>query len=459
MNQSDIHPTTLETGQEEKQKIEDPTLPDDIQKAETVPYRQDVFGDEEHAEVKYKTLKWWQCGLLMVAETISLGILSLPAAVAGLGLAPAIIILISLGLVASYTGYVIGQLKWRYPHISSMADAGEILMGRFGKETLFGGQILCLIFVMASHLLTFTVAMNMITVHGTCSIVFGVVGLVLSLGLSLPRTLKNMSWLSLASFISIFTAVLLTMIAIAIENPMPSIKATVPTNLVTGFTSALNITLSYASHNIFFNVIAELKDPRDFPKALTLLQCIDITLYLVAAVVIYCYAGDSVASPALGSASPLISKIAYGLALPTIIIAGVISGHIACKLIYTRVFAGTDRMHKRDFTAVGSWIGIAVALWVIAWIIAEAIPVFSNLLSLMTALFASWFSFGLPGMFWLYMNKGLWFASPRKMLLTVVNALCICIGVVMCGLGLYSSGKAIHDDSSSASFSCAANTA
>lgn len=64
-------------------------------------------------------------------------------------------------------------------------------------------------------------------------------------------------------------------------------------------------------------------------------------------------------------------------------IAGVISGHIACKSIYTRIFAGTDRMHKRDFMAVGSWIGIAVALWVIAWIIASAIPVFSNLLSLM----------------------------------------------------------------------------
>jgi len=223
MSQSpDIHPTTtLEAGQEDKQKIQDPPFPDDIQKAETAPYRQDVFGDEEHAEIKYKTLKWWygslstiptetyyikliifracrQCGLLMVAETISLGILSLPAAVAGLGLAPAIIILISLGLIASYTGYVIGQLKWRYPHISSMADAGEVLMGKFGKEILFGGQILYLVFLMASHLLTFSVAMNTITVHGTCSIVFGIVGLVLSLGLSLPRTLKNMSWLSLA---------------------------------------------------------------------------------------------------------------------------------------------------------------------------------------------------------------------------------------------------------------------
>ena len=65
-------------------------------------------------------------------------------------------------------------------------------------------------------------------------------------------------------------------------------------------------------------MIAELKDPKDFPKALTLLQCLDISIYLVAAIVIYCYAGDRVASPALGSASPLISKIAYGIALPTV---------------------------------------------------------------------------------------------------------------------------------------------
>lgn len=35
------------------------------------------------------------------------------------------------------------------------------------------------------------------------------------------------------------------MIAIAMQNPKPPITATVPTNLVTGFTSALNISLSY----------------------------------------------------------------------------------------------------------------------------------------------------------------------------------------------------------------------
>ncbi|KAA8650817.1 uncharacterized protein ATNIH1004_003506 [Aspergillus tanneri] len=453
----DITPptTNLETGQEEKPGTNHASIGIDEQKGETTAYRQDVFGDEEFAEVKYKVLKWWQCGLLMVAETISLGILSLPAAVAGLGLIPATVILISLGLLASYTGYVIGQFKWKYPYISSMADAGEVLMGRFGREVLFVGQMLFLVFLMASHLLTFTVAMNTLTSHATCSIVFGIVGLIISLLISLPRTLEKMSWLSLASFISIFSAVLITMIAIAIQNTGSVVKATAETNLVTGFTSALNIALSYASHNTFFNMIAELKEPKDFPKALTLLQCIDISLYLIAAVVIYRYAGDDVASPALGSASPLMSKVAYGIALPTIIIAGVINGHIACKSIYTRIFAGTNHMHKRDFIAIGSWIGIALGLWVIAWIISAAIPVFSSLLSLMTALFASWFSFGLPGAFWLYLNKGQWFSSPKKILLTIVNTICICIGIIMCGLGLYSSGKAIHDDPRSASFSCA----
>lgn len=133
----------------------------------------------------------------MVAETISLGILSLPAAVAGLGLVPAIIILIGMGIIATYTGFVIGQFKARYPHITSMADAGEVVMGRFGKELLGGGQMLFLLFLMASHVLTFTDAMNTITEHGTCSIVFGVVGMVLSCFLSLPRTLQKVSWLSL----------------------------------------------------------------------------------------------------------------------------------------------------------------------------------------------------------------------------------------------------------------------
>jgi hypothetical protein len=63
----------------------------------------------------------------------------------------------------------------------------------------------------------------------------------------------------------------------------------------------------------------------------------------------------------------------------------VINGHIAAKAIYLRTFAGTDRIHQRGWIAVGSWIGIMVVLWTIAWIIAEAIPVFNDLIGLIVS--------------------------------------------------------------------------
>lgn len=108
-----------------------------------------------------------------------------------------------------------------------------------------------------------------------------------------------------------------------------------------------------------------------------------------------------------------------------------INGHVAAKYIYVRLFRGTDKMSKNDWKSYSYWLIIIVILWVIAWIIAEAIPVFSDLLSLISALFASWFTYGLSGVFWLYLNKGKYFSSPRKMFLTVLNALIFCIGATI----------------------------
>ncbi|KAJ5623029.1 hypothetical protein N7490_011634 [Penicillium lividum] len=422
---------------------------------DSMPQYVDAFGDESNAEVKYKTMEWCT---VMIAESVSLGVLSLPATLAQLGLAPALVLIIGLGLLATYTGYVIGQFHQRYPHIQNLADAGEVLMGPFGRE-LFGiGQLLFSIFIMGSHILTFSVMMNTITDHGTCTMVFTTVGFLICMVCSLPRTMKNMTYISCLSFVSILTAVLITMIGVGVQDHgYTTLQATVDTNLYKAFTAVTNIVFAYCAHVAFFGLLAEMRDPRDFPKALYMLQTFEIIFYTVAAVVIYYYAGQDVTSPALGSAGPVLKKVAYGIAIPTIVGAGVVNGHIGLKYIYVRLFRGTDRMHRRDLTSIGSWIAIGVSCWVIAWIIADAIPVFSDLLSLISSLFASWFSYGLAGVYWLHINKGKWFSSPRKIALTILNVLIVLIGGCMCGLGLYVSGKAIHDDASSNSFSCASN--
>lgn len=128
-----------------------------------------------------------------------------------------------------------------------MADAGEIMLGRWGREIFGGGQLLFLVFIMASHILTFSIMFNTITNHGTCTIVFGVVGLLLSLICTLPRTMLNVSYMAIASFISIIAAVMITMIGVGVERPGDGkINVTVQSTFAKGFLATSNIVFAYA---------------------------------------------------------------------------------------------------------------------------------------------------------------------------------------------------------------------
>lgn len=213
--------------------------------------KDDPFGDETNSEVKYRTMAWWQAGMIMIAETISLGILSLPSVLAAIGIVPGIILIAGLGILATYTGFVLGQFKLRYPHVHNMADAGEILLGPVGREVFGAAQIIFYIFVMGSHILTFSIMMNTITEHATCSIVFGVVGLIVCLLCTLPRTLHNVSYMAIASFISIVAAVVITMAGVGVEKPgNGKVETTVQTDLQKGFLAVTNIIFAYAGKTL-----------------------------------------------------------------------------------------------------------------------------------------------------------------------------------------------------------------
>ncbi|EME77733.1 uncharacterized protein MYCFIDRAFT_45761 [Pseudocercospora fijiensis CIRAD86] len=459
-------PSIVDTGygrETDPEKGQDlPAYPQEHSRRQSTKYdnRSDPFGDESDAEVKYRTMTWWQAAAIMIAETISLGILSLPSVLASIGLVPGIILIIGLGVIATYTGYTMYQFKLVYPHVHNLADVGEILFGgAVGREILGAAQVIFLTFTMGSHVLTFTIALNAITGHVTCTIVWSVVGTVVLFLLTLPRTLRKVSYLSIISFISILSAAMITMIGVGITRPDPIVQATVKVGFASAFQSVTNIIFAYAGHVAFFTFISELKNPKDFPKALICLQAWDISLYVIVAIVVYRYTGPDVASPALGSASPVVTKVAYGIALPTILIAGVIYAHVAAKYIYVRIFQGTKQMSTTTFLAVGTWVGIIAVLWVVAWVIAESIPVFNDLLSLISSLFASWFTYGLSGTLWLFINRGQWFKNRRKSSLTVANTMIFLLGAAICGIGLYASGKAIKEDSGSGhSWSCADNS-
>ena len=228
-----------------------------------------------------------------------------------------------------------------------------------------------------------------------------------------------------SAFASIFCAVLVTMIAVGVQNTPPKVGPTVDTNLITGFTSASNVVFAFGKLTREQGLRREVERPRltqpsqpqrllqhhgraQRPQRLHQGACLDpVTRHIIVPHCRRCHillcrgrrplpgTGSRRARRLKGSLrhrptdSELSKRHPDKEQKPNdheqIIIAGVLTGHIACKSIYVRVFAGTNRMQKRDFVAVGSWVAIGLSLWIVSWIIAEAIPVFNNLLSLMVS--------------------------------------------------------------------------
>lgn len=88
----------------------------------------------------------------------------------------------------------------------------------------------------------------------------------------------------------------------------------------------------------------------------------------------------------------------------------------------------------------------------IAWVIAEAIPFFSDLLGVISALFISGFSFYFPALFWFQLIKeGKWYEGRKNICLSLLNGLCLVVGVAVLGCGTYAAVQDIVDQYNSGS--------
>ncbi len=232
-----------------------------------------------------------------------------------------------------------------------------------------------------------------------------------------------------------------------------SLLALLPVSKLTSsvvFLYVLNLFVSFGAIPSYLPIISEMRKPTDFRKSLFVLVAVQLVLYLLVGGVIY---NNPWPIHHLAKSQQLIhttSKIAYGLALPTILIAGCESGQVAAKQIYMIMFRSRPK-HIHNSTATGwiGWVLINVVTWVLAFILAELIPFFSSFLGLEAALFWSLFT-GMSAVMWLYLNQGRWTQSWRKAMGLCIALLIIAISAVICVAGVWASAISIRDSYSSA---------
>lgn len=176
-----------------------------------------------------------------------------------------------------------------------------------------------------------------------------------------------------------------------------------------------------------------------FQAAYTL-QGFATTFYTVFAIVTYFYVGKTVASPSFSSLPPVWAKAAYGIAIPNFLIAGSLYSHTAAKLLFVRFFRKSDHLHSHTVLGWGTWVFLVFIMNAAAFVLAVGVPIFNYLIGIAAALFASWYTYGIAGAFWIYdayQYRGGMDGLKRHGFMTALNILTLLAGLFICVAGLY----------------------
>lgn len=298
--------------------------------------------------------------------------------------------------------------------------------------------------------------LNTVSNHGACTIAFSVVTAIVSFLFSLPRTFDALSKVATFSAAFTFLSVLLAMVFAGIEphpagytpangNPLYTAIPVAGTTFVSAVNAFLNISYTFIGQITLPSFIAEMKEPRDFWKAVTAVTVAEIITFSLVGSIVYVYTGNQyMTSPAFGSLSnDIYKKVSFSFMVPTLIFLGVLYASVSARFVFFRIFDNTR--HKGNHTVVGwaSWAAILAVLWTLAFIIASVIPFFNDLLSIMSSLFDSFFGFIFWGTAYIrmrredygpyfFMNRGI-----RGWVGLMVNVFLIGVGFFFLGPGTY----------------------
>ena len=408
----------------------------------------------DHGIHKFNRLGWKRLTVVLIVEAIALGSLSIPSAFATLGMVAGVICTVGIGLIAIYTSHIVGQVKLLFPDIHNYADAGRLMMsrfgmGRFGYEFVNVMLVLQLTFLTGSHCLTGTIAFQDITQSSVCSVVFGVVSMIILILFAVPPSFAEVAILGYIDFASILGAIGITIIATGVEagsssgglaavnwSAWPKEGAT----FTDAFIAITNIVFAYSFAMCQFSFMDEMHTPKHYIKSIWSLGIIEIFIYTLTGALVYAFVGQDVGSPALESAGHLMSRIAFGIALPVIFISGSINTVVLGRLLHGRIFKNSVIRFINTKLGWITWLSLIIFITIVAFIIAEVIPFFEDLLSISSSLFISGFTFYFPAMMWFLLieKEGGW-TSPKNLFWGFVNAAIFLIGLVVLVAGTYAS--------------------
>ncbi|CAK4032901.1 amino acid transporter [Lecanosticta acicola] len=422
-----------------------------------------VSEDHSH-DIKLRTMSWQKAAWLLCGDQVCLAIMAQSWSLSVLGWVPGIITMLAAGILFGITSLTMHHFIMKHPQIRDICDFGYHAFGKSRLAYEFTGCMLLAnnIMLIGFHVLTGAKILNTLSDHSLCTVVFAVIAALMGIVMSLPRTLKHVSFMSMFSAAAMGIAILLFMVFAGMEEaPYYGYNGNYPelgpvktyafppagTTFVAALNAVLNITFLWVPQILFPTFIAEMERPQDFPKALAVLAGVSAFLFIVPPAIGFRYLGQYATAPAFGSLGVVAyKKASFAFVIVPTLVIGVIYANVSAKFVYHRIMGRSRHAHSNTLLGWSIWALVMAVIWAVAFLFAEVIPSMGDFLSLLGAAFDSFFGFIFFAVAYYHLHRGRFFTGLGRGVMSVVHVFVLAVGLFLLGPGLYAAVEAIMAD-------------
>jgi hypothetical protein len=191
------------------------------------------------------------------------------------------------------------------------------------REITGGLFVIAYLLCTGSGILGVSIGLNALSEHAACTVWWSFLATVVTIAAASVRKFQKVGWLSWAGFISIYIAVFIVVIGVTTRDRPAAAPQEGPYDLgwraigepsfAEGMTASATIFISSAGTSAFLPVIAEMKEPKHYNRAVYTAMSVVQASYLTFALVVYRWCGQYVANPSLGSAGNTLKKVSFGI--------------------------------------------------------------------------------------------------------------------------------------------------
>ncbi|GLA73502.1 hypothetical protein AtubIFM55763_004425 [Aspergillus tubingensis] len=372
-----------------------------------------------------RTASWGTVFYLITTDV--LGWANAPFVFASVGYGPAVALFIVFGCFAGFSGWILWKVfleldSTRYPLIN-FGDTYYRVFGAWSRHVVNIGQSLQLLMSVSVLVLGNGQILSQLSNESVCFVACMIIMMVIGMVCGSIRSLQRLGWLTnaavwlnIADFVMImvaagghfgidYEAVISSTLIKVVEpvkvfaGPPPDQYQIQATGFSGQFTGVDQMVYSYGGAILFVAFLAEMRHPWDFWKGLLCAQLFICFVYIFFGAFVYSFYGQYSISNLYNVVEPKGLQMAVNIVyFLTSIIACILYFNIGMKSIYQQVF-----MELLNFPDISTkrgrllWYGLGPIYWVIAFVIAAAVPNFSGISSMVGAALILNFTYTLPG--------------------------------------------------------------